>query len=114
MQSIAQVRPRLAVLYDGAAGPKVYRVAVEIAAKAWDSGSSVRVRRVGPLTVPEDLASRADWFELLSDADDIPEVASEDLDWATVTLVVSRPLSQRVQRSAADIYVGGAASRGRV
>lgn len=101
MHRIAQVRPRLAVLYDGAAGPKVYRIAVDIAAKAWDSGSSVRVRRVGPLTVPDDWASRADWFELLSDADDIPEVSPDDLDWASVTLVVSRPLAQRVQRSAA-------------
>lgn len=108
MDRIAQMRPRLAVLYDGAAGPKVYRVAVDIAAKAWDSGSSVRVRRVGPLAVPDDWASRADWFELLSDADDIPAVSPEDLDWASVTLVVSRPRAQRAPLGPfARVDIGG-------
>jgi hypothetical protein len=101
MHRISQGRPRLAVLYDGAAGPKVYRVAVEIAAKAWDVGTSVRVRRVGPLVVPRDSVSRPDWIEMITDADDIPEVGPEDLEWASVALVVSRPLVERSRRSPA-------------
>jgi len=92
MNRIANVKPRLAVLYDGAAGPKVYRVAVDIAAKAWDSGSSVRVRRLGQLVMPDDSATRREWLEMLDDVGDIPEAAPEDLEWASVALVVSRPL----------------------
>lgn len=112
MHRISQASPRLAVLYDGAAGPKVYRVAVEVAAKAWNAGTSVRVRRVGPLVVPDGSVSHPDWIEMISDADDIPEVGAEDLEWASVALVVSRPLSERSGRSAADAWVEGSPSSG--
>jgi len=80
---------RLAVLYDGAAGPKVYRVAVDIATRAWDAGSGVRVRRTGDLVVPPGSASHPDWAEMLNDAAEVPEAGPADFEWANVALVVS-------------------------
>jgi hypothetical protein len=82
-------KPRLAVFYDGAAGPTVYRIAVEIAAKAWDAGCGVRVRRFGDLIVPDGLAAHPEWIEMLSDAADIPEAGLADLEWASVAVVLS-------------------------
>jgi len=82
-------KKRLAVIYDAAAGPKVYRVAVDIATRAWDAGSGVRVRRLGDLVVPPGSASHPDWAEMLDDAADIPEAGPADLEWANIALVVS-------------------------
>lgn len=82
-------KPRLAVFYDGSAGPTVYRIAVEIAAKAWDAGCGVRVRRLGDVIVPDGSASHPEWIELLSDAADIPEAGMGDLEWASVAVILS-------------------------
>ena len=34
MTTMAHAKPRLAIIYDGRAGPKVYRIAVDIATRA--------------------------------------------------------------------------------
>ena len=84
-------KPRLAVFYDAAAGPTVYRIAVEIAAKAWDAGCGVRVRRLGDVIVPDGSERHPDWIEMLTDAPDIPEAGMADLEWASVAVVLSEP-----------------------
>ena len=91
METMAHAKTRLAVIYEGAAGPKVYRIAVNIAARAWNAGSGVRVRRLGELVVPDDLASHPDWLELLHESSDVPEADAADLAWANVALVLRRP-----------------------
>jgi hypothetical protein len=88
---MAPAKPRLAVIYDGAAGPKVYRIAVDIAARAWNAGSGVRVRRLGELVVPDGFASHPDWLEMLHESADVPEAGAADLAWANVALVLRRP-----------------------
>jgi hypothetical protein len=88
-------KPRLAVFYDGAAGPTVYRIAVEIAAKAWDAGCGVRVRRLGDVIVPDDSASHPEWIEMLSDAADVPEAGMADLDWASVAVILCESADQQ-------------------
>jgi hypothetical protein len=88
---MAHAKPRLAVIYDGAAGPKVYRIAVAIAARAWDAGSGVRVRRLGELVVPDGSASHPDWLNMLNESADVPEAGAADLAWANVALVVRHP-----------------------
>ena len=90
METMARAKPRLAIIYDGAAGPKVYRIAVDIAAKAWDAGSGVRVRRLGELVVPDGLASHPDWIGMLHESADVPEAGAADLTWANVAVVLRR------------------------
>lgn len=81
-------RSRLAVVYAGA-GPTSYGVAADIAAKAWDTGADVRVRRIGdPVTLDNTVAS-PEWLEFLDCAADIPEAVEADFDWADVALIVS-------------------------
>jgi len=90
MGRIAYAKPRLAIIYDAAAGPKIYRIAVDIARKAWDAGSGVRVRRLGELVVPDGFASHPDWLEMLRECADVPEAGAADLAWASVALVLRR------------------------
>ena len=80
---------RIAVIYDGACGPTAHRAAVEIAATAWDAGSSIRVRRIGHLLLRDPLRSLADRRAMLDAVADVPQVCSEDLEWANVMLLVS-------------------------
>jgi hypothetical protein len=79
MLTIAQTKPRLAVLYDGAADTTIYEIAVEIASRAWDAGVSVRVRRLG------------DPCGAGIDPQEVPLARPEDVEWASVTLMLSRP-----------------------
>lgn len=94
MYTTTKPKPRLAILYDGSAGPAVYRIAVEIAAKAWDAGCGVRVRRLGEVIVPDGSASHPEWIEMLSDAADIPEAGMADLEWASVAVILSESSDQ--------------------
>jgi hypothetical protein len=80
---------RVVVIYDAAAGPKVYRIAVDIAARAWDAGCGVRFRRVGESIVDVETTSLSEWIDAVDDAVDIPEARPEDLDWATHALILS-------------------------
>jgi hypothetical protein len=89
MSATTYPKPRLAVFYDAAAGPTVYRIAVEIAAKAWDAGCGVRVRRLGDVIVPDGSELHPDWIEMLSDAPDIPEAGTADVEWASVAVILS-------------------------
>ena len=91
MTTMAHAKPRLAIIYDGKAGPKVYRIAVDIATRAWDAGSGVRVRRLGELVVPDDLASHPDWLEMLHESAEVPEAGAADLAWANIAVVLRRP-----------------------
>ena len=79
-------RRRVAVLYETAAGDVVYDVATEIAARAWDAGATVRVRRFG---------GPAPHGDARAEEDDVPVVAREDVEWASVTLVLARALDRR-------------------
>jgi hypothetical protein len=103
---------RLAVIYDAAAGPNVYRIAIDLAAKAWDAGCGVRVRRVGELIEPDASGVHGDWAEMLEmletlgDAAQIPEVCAADLEWATVTLVLAAPRSGQPARAASHFWPG--------
>ena len=90
METMAHAKPRLAIIYDGASGPNVYRIAVDIATKAWDAGSGVRVRRLGELVVPDSLASHPDWLEMLHESAEVPEAGAADLAWANIALVLRR------------------------
>jgi len=96
---------RLVILYDANAGPTVYRIAVNIAAKAWDAGSTVRVRRFGERRELNTFPFRLTGLGPLDDLEDVPEAIPEDLDWASVTLVVSRPTSLNSTRSSAESAV---------
>lgn len=102
MAQITSKKQRLVILYDASAGPTVYRIAVDIAARAWDAGSSVRVRRFGDALAPDDFATRSPLLELLADLAEVPEAMPQDLEWASVTLVVSRPMSLHSSRSSAE------------
>ena len=79
---------RVAVIYAGA-GPTSYGVAADIAARAWDEGSDVRVRRIGDLSIPDSSSTTPEWLALLDCADEIPEVAPADFEWADIALIVS-------------------------
>lgn len=79
---------RLAVIYAGA-GPASYGVADDIAARAWDEGSDVRVRRIGELSIPDGSPATPEWLALLDCAAEIPEVDPADFEWADITLIVS-------------------------
>jgi hypothetical protein len=81
-------KSRLAVIYAGA-GPTSYGIAADIAARAWDTGADVRVRRIGDLPTPDDPETNAEWLEVLDCAADIPEAEQEDFEWADVALIVS-------------------------
>jgi len=98
MGTMTPSKPRLAVIYDGAAGPKVFRIAVDIAARAWNAGSGVRVRRLGELVVPDGLSSHPDWLEMLHESADVPEAGAADLAWANIALVLRRPDDHTVLR----------------
>jgi hypothetical protein len=89
VRTMTSRRSRVVVIYDAAAGPRVYRIAVDLAAKAWDAGCGVRFRRVGGSSVGEAPASLSDWVEAVDDAADIPEARREDLEWATHALILS-------------------------
>src|ERR1041384_286576 len=89
MRSPTYAKERLAVICDGAAGPQAYRSAVDIAARAWDAGSSVRVRRIGELVAPYGAAADPEWLEVLGDGPSIPEACPEDLEWAPIAVVVN-------------------------
>jgi hypothetical protein len=81
-------KSRLAIVYAGA-GPTSYGIASDIAARAWDSGADVRVRRIGDLLTPKDRAPSIEWLEVLDCASDIPEAVDADFEWADVALIVS-------------------------
>jgi hypothetical protein len=81
-------KSRLAIVYAGA-GPTSYSIAADIAAKAWDTGADVRVRRIGDLFTPDDAAPTPEWLEVLDCASDIPEAVEADFEWADVALIVS-------------------------
>jgi len=81
-------KSRVAIVYAGA-GPTSYSIASDIAAKAWDTGADVRVRRIGELSTPDDVEASREWLEVLDCASDIPEVAEADFEWADVALIVS-------------------------
>ena len=98
-------KQRLVILYDANAGQAVYRIAVDIAAKAWDAGSTVRVRRFGETAERNAFTSRSPWLELLADLEEVPEAMPQDLEWASVTLVVSSPMSLHSSRSSAEAAV---------
>jgi hypothetical protein len=81
-------KSRLAVIYAGA-GPTSYGLASDIAAKAWDTGADVRVRRIGDLVTPDNSPPSSEWLEVLDSADDIPQAEPADFEWADVALIVS-------------------------
>src|SRR4051812_43200197 len=97
MHSIAQLEPtsppavgellprKVAILYDSSAGGTVYDVAVEIAARAWDAGATVRLRRLGA----------ADDATVRDVDDEVPLAGPEDVEWASVTLVLANPADRR-------------------
>jgi hypothetical protein len=89
MRAMTGSRKRVVVIYDAAAGPKVYRIAVDIAARAWDAGCGVRFRRLGESTQDVGTTSLSEWLEALEDAVDVPEARPEDLEWATHALILS-------------------------
>jgi hypothetical protein len=99
VRTTIQANHRLAVFYDGAGGPTVYRIAVEIAAKAWDAGCSVRVRRLGDIVVPDGYAAHPEWIEMLSNASETPEAGMADLEWASVAMILSEFLGQQTLQS---------------
>ena len=71
------LKRRVAILYHPSPDGAFYETAVEIAAREWDAGASVRVRRV-PGETPT-----------ASDDSEVPVAAPEDVEWATVTLVIA-------------------------
>jgi hypothetical protein len=105
MDTTTHPQSRLTVIYDAAAGPGVYRIAVEIAARAWDAGCGVRIRRFGGLIEPDTTALHGDWLATI-DAVEIPELRPVDLEWATVALVLSAPRSGQPSRVASCLLRG--------
>ena len=89
MRTMTGSGKRVVVIYDAAAGSTVYRIAVDIAARAWDAGCGVRVRRLGESTEDVGMTSLSEWLEALEDAVDVPEARPDDLEWATHALILS-------------------------
>lgn len=79
---------RLAIFYDAAAGPTGYRIADEIAAKAWDAGATVRVRRLCD-EVAADQGPTTDRPQGIDEEIELSPASVTDLEWANVMLVVS-------------------------
>src|SRR5678815_3706560 len=102
MARITSQKQRLVILYDANAGPTVYQIAVDIAGKAWDAGSTVRVRRFGERRELNTFPFQATAPGPLAYLEDVPEAIPEDLDWASVTLVVSSPMTLHSTRSSAE------------
>jgi hypothetical protein len=71
------LKRKVAILYHPSPDGAFYETAVEIAAREWDAGSSVRVRRASAET------------PFNSDDPEVPVAAPEDVEWATVTLVIA-------------------------
>ena len=71
------IKRKVAILYHPSPDGSFYETAVEIATREWDAGASVRVRRVSGETASG------------SDDTDVPVAAPEDVEWATVTLVIA-------------------------
>lgn len=71
------LKRNVAILYHPSPDGTFYETAVEIAAREWDAGASVRVRRVS-----SEMPSAPDESE-------VPVAAPEDVEWATVTLVIA-------------------------
>jgi hypothetical protein len=105
MARVTSKKQRLVILYEAKAGPTVRRIAVDIAAKAWDAGSTVRVRRFGETRELNIFPFRSTGLGPLADLEDVPEAMPEDLEWASVTLVVSNPMSLHATRSSAESAV---------
>jgi hypothetical protein len=102
MARITSQKQRLVILYDANAGPTVYQIAVDIAGKAWDAGSTVRVRRFGERRELNTFPFQAIAPGPLAQIEDVPEAIPEDLDLASVTLVVSSPMTLHSTRSSAE------------
>jgi hypothetical protein len=81
-------KSRLAVIYAGV-GPTSYGIGADIAARAWDTGADVRVRRLGELLTPDDPATWPGRHRVLDCEVDIPEAVEADFEWADVALIVS-------------------------
>jgi len=71
------VKRRVAIFYHPSPDGAFYETAVEIAIREWDAGASVRVRRASGETL------------YAADDPDVPVAAPEDVEWATVTLVIA-------------------------
>jgi multimeric flavodoxin WrbA len=80
------VKAKVAVIYYGAADLRGFRLALSVAAGAWDAGAEVRVRRVEQLAPPAGARSDPTWAELLREAEDVPAAGAQDLEWADAVL----------------------------
>jgi hypothetical protein len=89
MSRATSSKSRFLVIYAGAPHQNAYRVLSDVAAKAWDAGSDVRVRRLASVASPRQFASYGDWLDGLQRAADVPEIAPADFAWATVVMVLT-------------------------
>jgi hypothetical protein len=75
------LKSKLLLISHGREDSRAHRLAIAIVEYAWDRGAEVRVRR--------DSGAWAGTWALSAADDRVPEVTSEDLEWADVTIVLA-------------------------
>lgn len=75
------LKSKLLLISHGLEDSRAHRLAIAIVEYAWDRGAEVRVRR-------DSEAWAGPWAVAAAD-DRVPEVRSEDLEWADVTIVLA-------------------------
>lgn len=88
------LKSKLLLISHGREDSRAHRLAIAIVEYAWDRGAEVRVRR--------DSGAWAGTWSVSAADDRIPEVTSEDLEWADVTIVLADGSEARSFRGIGD------------
>lgn len=88
------LKSKLLLVSHGREDSRAHRLAIAIVEYAWDRGAEVRVRR--------DSAAWAGAWAVPAADDRAPEVTSEDLEWADVTIVLADGSEAAGFRAVAD------------
>ena len=87
------LKSKLLLISHGREDSRAHRLAIAIVEYAWDRGAEVRVRR--------DSGAWAGTWAVSAD-DRVPELTSEDLEWADVTIVLADGSEARSFRGMSD------------
>ena len=88
------LKSKLLLISHGREESRAHRLAIAIVEYAWDRGAEVRVRR--------DSGAWAGTWTVFAGDDRAPEVTSEDLEWADVTIVLADGSEVRSFRGIGD------------
>ena len=88
------LKSKLLLIAHGREDSRAHRLAIAIVEYAWDRGAEVRVRR--------DSGAWAGTWAVSAADDRLPEVTSEDLEWADVTIVLAEGSEAKSFRGISD------------